>query len=285
MELAGLSSRNCRSLIRKHALASATFATAAAYRASPRASSSRWRTPTSSSSLEIVRQRDAQHVIDVTTNGVQLTPELVERLLPLVPVYLNVSLISSDAKTRGRSWAHHADRTSSAIQLLRARQIPLTARLCRGPNRASTTSRETLEFLDECEARLVRISMPGLSRYHPRSTGPESFGTGCPGVMERVLAVRERLQTPVVISPTCARDGLLGGGIEGVVRSSPSPPRASGWDPPYRYRRQGSRLPRHAAGPRTTRQRLALRMLRSAAAQESISMTLVVSPVRRCLSR
>ena len=172
--------------------------------------------------LEIVRQRDAQHVIDVTTNGVQLTPELVERLLPLAPVYLNVSLISSDAKTRGKIMgAPHADRTIRAIQLLRARQIPFMGTIVPWPEQGLDDVERTLEFLDECEARLVRISMPGLSRYHPRYR-PGVVRDWLPRVMERVLAVRERLQTPVVISPHAHVTASLAADIEGVVRSSPA---------------------------------------------------------------
>ena len=172
--------------------------------------------------LEIMRAQDPGHVIDVTTNGVQLTPELVERLAPLAPVYLNVSLISSDAGTRSRVMgAPHADRTIRAIEQLRGRGIPFMGTIVPWPEQGLEDIERTLEFLDECEARLVRISMPGLSKYHPRYR-PGMVEEWLPLVKERVLSVRERLHTPVVISPYAHVTASLAAEVEGVVRRSPA---------------------------------------------------------------
>jgi uncharacterized Fe-S cluster-containing radical SAM superfamily protein len=172
--------------------------------------------------LRLVRAHDTQHIIDVTTNGVQLTPELVEELVPLAPVYLNVSLNSSDAQTRGRVMgAPHADRTIRAIRLLRRRGIPFMGTIVPWPEQGLDDIERTLEFLDEHEARLIRVSMPGLTRHHPRYR-PDVVAEWLPLVKERVLAVRARVQTPIVISPHAHVTTSVAAIVEGVVRNSPA---------------------------------------------------------------
>ena len=172
--------------------------------------------------LEIIREHDPQHVIDLTTNGVRLTPELIERLAPLAPLYLNVSLISSDPLARAKVMgAQGAAETIEAVKLLRLRKIPFMGTVVPWPEQGLDDVARTLAFLDEQQARLIRVSMPGLSRHHPRYRSGV-IAEWLPRVKERILAVREQLNTPVVISPYTHVTSSLAAVVEGVVRRSPA---------------------------------------------------------------
>ena len=172
--------------------------------------------------LELIREHEPDQVIDVTTNGALLTPEMITRLAELRPVYVNLSLISADPQTRHSLMGDpRAESAIRAIALLRESEIPFMGTLVPWPEQGLDDITRTIEYLDCHDARLIRISMPGLTRYHPRYE-PGTIEAWLPQVMQQVLPLRSRLRTPVIISPFAYVSTSLEAVVEGVVRRSPA---------------------------------------------------------------
>ncbi|MFA4964528.1 MAG: radical SAM protein [Thermoleophilia bacterium] len=171
---------------------------------------------------KLVREQEPESVIDVTTNGALLSPELIASLSELKPIVVNVSLISSDEPTRQTVMADpRAGSAIRAIELLRAAEIPFMGTLVPLPQQGLDDVERTLEYMDANEARMVRVSMPGLTGHHPRYE-PGVIEAWVPRVVERVLGLRARLHTPVVVSPYAHVSASMDAIVEGVIRSSPA---------------------------------------------------------------
>ena len=172
--------------------------------------------------LELIREHDPDQVIDLTTNGALLTPELVSRLSDLAPVYVNLSLVSADASMRRTVMGdRRADSAIQAIQLLREREIPFMGSVVPWPDQGLDDVTKTIEYLDAHDARVIRVSMPGLTRHHPKYESG-TIEAWLPQVVQRVLALRSRLHTPVMISPYAYVSTSLTPVIEGIIQRSPA---------------------------------------------------------------
>jgi wyosine [tRNA(Phe)-imidazoG37] synthetase (radical SAM superfamily) len=172
--------------------------------------------------FRIVREAEPEHVLDVTTNGAQLSDEVIEGLVELKPAYVNVSLISSDEPTRRLVMRDRRAATAiQAIATMRKREIPFMGTLVPSPDQSLDDVQETIEYLDANEARLIRVAMPGLSRFHPRFRAGE-LEEWVPRVRDRVLEVRSRLSTPVIVSPYAHITSSIDAVAEGAVRNSPA---------------------------------------------------------------
>ena len=172
--------------------------------------------------LELIRESEPGHVIDVTTNGALLSPEIVSRLAELKPVYVNMSLISADLETRRSVMGDpRAESAIRAIALLRESEIPFMGTVVPWPEQGLDDVTRTIEYLDSRSARLIRVSMPGLTRFHPRYQ-PDMIEGWLPQVVQHVLPLRSRVRTPVILSPFAYVSTSLAAVVEGVVCRSPA---------------------------------------------------------------
>jgi hypothetical protein len=172
--------------------------------------------------LELIREQDPEQVIDVTTNGALLTAETVSRLAELRPVYVNVSLISADERTRRDVMGDRkAGSAIRAIELLRDHEIPFMGTMVPWPEQGLQDVATTIEYLDANDARMIRVSMPGLTRHHP-GYRPGVIEAWLPLVIERVSALRARLKTPVIVSPFAHVSTSMAAVVEGVIQRSPA---------------------------------------------------------------
>ena len=172
--------------------------------------------------LELIRESEPGHVIDVTTNGALLSPEIVSRLAELKPVYVNMSLISADLETRRSVMGDpRAESAIRAIALLRESEIPFMGTVVPWPEQGLDDVTRTIEYLDSQSARVIRMSMPGLTQFHPRYQ-PDMIEGWLPQVVQHVLPLRSRVRTPVILSPFAYVSTSLAAVVEGVVCRSPA---------------------------------------------------------------
>ena len=172
--------------------------------------------------LRLMRQQDPEHVIDVTTNGALLTQQLVSELSALKPVYVNLSLISADAATRRAVTKDGREGYAiAAVNLLREARIPFMGTLVPWPSQGLEDVTKTIEYLDSHEARLIRISMPGLTRHHPRYE-PGLIEPWLEEIVQHVRPLQKRIRTPLLISPFAYVSTSLDPRVEGVIASSPA---------------------------------------------------------------
>jgi uncharacterized Fe-S cluster-containing radical SAM superfamily protein len=172
--------------------------------------------------LELIRRNEPDHIIDVTTNGALLTPDVVVRLAALKPIYLNISLNSAnEALRRGVMGDPHASTAIQAVELLRASGIPFMGTIVAWPDQGLDDVSRTIEYMDSYDAYVIRVALPGLTRHHP-SYEPGVVEAWWPKVAERAMALRTELRTPVIISPYAYVSAAIEPIIEGIVAGSPA---------------------------------------------------------------
>jgi hypothetical protein len=172
--------------------------------------------------LELIRQHEPNTVIDVTTNGALLTPETVSELARLSPVYVNISVISTDPQMRRTVMGDpRAASAIEAVELMRQHDIPFMGTVVPWPEQGLDDVVRTIEYLDAHEARVIRISMPGLTRHHPKYE-PGVVESWLRQIVERILPMRAGLRTPVIISPYAYVSVSLDPLVEGIIRNSPA---------------------------------------------------------------
>ena len=172
--------------------------------------------------MELVREDEPEVVIDVVTNGALLTPEMVSRLSELKPVIVNVSLISADEPTRrGLMGDRRAGAAIRAIESLRSAEVPFMGTLVPLPEQGLDDVEKTIEYMDANDARVIRVSMPGLTKHHPRYEAG-AIEAWVPQLIERVTALRTRLRTPVILSPYAHVSTSIEAIVEGVIQRSPA---------------------------------------------------------------
>ena len=172
--------------------------------------------------LALIRESDPEYVIDITTNGTLLTPEVVSRLAELKPLYVNVSLNSADEATR-RSVMNdpRAATAIRAVELLRANDIPFMGSIVPWPKQGLEDMVRAVKYLDSCDAYIIRIGLPGLTRYHPRREDGV-MDAWWPQVVERALELRTQLRTPIIVSPHAYVDISMEPIVQGVTVRSPA---------------------------------------------------------------
>jgi hypothetical protein len=172
--------------------------------------------------MELIRRQDPRYVIDVTTNGVGLTDEVIERLAELSPVYVNISLNSADDDIRRDVMRYGRDASAArSVELLRASGIPFMGTVVPWPQQGVDDVRNTLRFLDAHEARIIRVSLPGLSRHHAEYR-PGLLTTWVEQVLACVEELRAELSTPILPSPFAHVSAAIDPVVEGVIRRSPA---------------------------------------------------------------
>ena len=172
--------------------------------------------------LGMVRQADPDVEIPLTTNGSLFTPQLLDELAELVPVNLCVSLNSSRPEGRreltgDRNSAH----SIRMIEALQARHLPFSGSIVAWPGMAEGELEETVRFLDAHQARMIRVSLPGFSRFFA-PTPPFDTQTVWQEVLQTVLPLRADIATPLLVLPSLYHAPALVPEIAGVIRSSPA---------------------------------------------------------------
>lgn len=172
--------------------------------------------------LSMVRQADPDVEIPLTTNGSLFSPEILDKLAELVPVNLCISLNSSRPEGRreltgDRNSAH----SIRMVEALRARHLPFSGSIVAWPGMSEGELEETIRFLDRQHARMIRISLPGFSRFFS-TTPPFDTQTVWQEVLETILPLRAEIATPLLVLPSLYHAPTLVPEIAGVIRSSPA---------------------------------------------------------------
>ena len=172
--------------------------------------------------LRLVREADPGTIIDMTTNGAALTQEMIASLAELHPVMINVSGISADPAVRKALVHDHRSTTAiEAVALLQQAQVPFMGTVVPMPEQGLDDLETTIRFYEAHEARVIRVSVPAFSGVHPRYEAG-AMEEWRPLLFERVELLRERLETPILVSPFAHLSTNIMPTIEGVIRRSPA---------------------------------------------------------------
>lgn len=170
----------------------------------------------------------------LSTNGCVLKPGFIAELAGLAPLFLDVSLNSTDPARRSFLMGDPEPETAiSSLPLLAEAEIPFAVSVVAWPEPSLEEMLEDLErtcsYAAGCGARLVQVNLPGYSRFfspHPLFDTDEVWSA----VVRRVQELRRIVPCPVVVSPALYEENLTRERknlpeVVGVVPNSP----ASSW--------------------------------------------------------
>jgi len=167
----------------------------------------------------------------VITNGAALTEQNILQLEELKPVYLDISLNSSDPVRRQKLMRDRRPQVAiNALPLLKSAGIPYSVVIVPWP---LETEKEMLDDLENTVAyaaahdtHLVQISLPGYTRYF---SAKELFDRELlwSSIVARVKELRGKYNCPVVVMPgmyeeSISREVKNIAEVIGVIKNSPA---------------------------------------------------------------
>ena len=180
--------------------------------------------------LSLVREKTSKP-FRITSNGSNLTTEVVDKLAKLKPIYLYLSLNSSSTSRRQRLMRDPKPEIAiNALPLLRQQGIPYAAVIVPWP--ADTVDEmledlcSTVSYAADHEAHLVQINLPGYSKYF---SSVELFDLHqiWEAVICQVRELREKHDCPIVAMPTMYEENIYQSRknlpqVIGLVKNSPA---------------------------------------------------------------
>jgi len=171
--------------------------------------------------LHLVRSKVPAELFRITTNGVSLTEGVIARLLDLKPIQICLSINTVNPKLRENIMRDANPHVAvNAPRLLRAYGIPFQGSIVAWPALFDNIA-ETVRLLDEHEALVIRINLPGYSRYfRPPPTGIDA--SYWQRVVELADRLREQCRSPIYLPPVLFSMPHNRPVIAGVLRNSPA---------------------------------------------------------------
>lgn len=167
----------------------------------------------------------------LSTNGHSLTPQVIEELSALQPIYLYLSLNSSSVNRRKMIMgAPKAETAIKALPLLKESRISYAVVIVPWPipseEEMLADLEETITYADAHDAHLIEVSLPGYSKYFPE---PPLFDRDdlWKRIVKTVRYVRPKVFTPIIIKPSMFEEQrfeekLNFPWVAGVVKNSPA---------------------------------------------------------------
>jgi MoaA/NifB/PqqE/SkfB family radical SAM enzyme len=172
--------------------------------------------------LKNVRATCPEVEIHLTTNGSLLSEELLCELSELLPINLCISLNSSDPKLREELMLDK--RSKKSIDMITKFQkygLPYAGSIVAWPEINVGDIVRTIRFLDKNNARMIRISLPGFSKYYSLDPPFETKPTW-QNILDKILPLREEISTPILILPSLYHSKAFLPEVAGIIRNSPA---------------------------------------------------------------
>lgn len=172
--------------------------------------------------LKKVRVDHPESEVHLTTNGSLFTDELLFNLSMILPVNLCISLNSSDPDSREQLMFDKRSRKSiNMIKKMVDYGLPYAGSIVAWPEIMEKDLVETIEFLDKHQARMIRITLPGYSKFYSKTS---LFKTSevWQSILDIVLPMRKELKTPVLVLPSLYHSPPFLPEIAGIIRNSPA---------------------------------------------------------------
>lgn len=173
--------------------------------------------------LTELRARFPYTPIAVTTNGHDLTEELVRHISKTGRVLVNLSLNSASAEGRRLLMGDTQDKAKTAIDSvkhLRDYGVPFQGSLVAMPNLTGYEDiKNSIEYLAGNGAQSVRVFAPAFSKFVKKDIFPDAE-TIMEELREYIPRLSEGLPCPVLLEPSMVRD--LRCTLSGVIKDSPA---------------------------------------------------------------
>ncbi len=168
--------------------------------------------------LELLRKRFPNTPIQVTTNGILLTEEMVEKMVEIGNVDLNISVNCINPDKRARILGlKNLGNIQKSISILKDK-LKFSGSMVIVPEIIDRQDIEdVVSLLEDCGAESVRIFLQG---YTYKSDIKRDFLDIHNEVMEYTKDIRQKYSIPIVVEPSMIGD--LECTVEGIVKDSPA---------------------------------------------------------------
>jgi len=176
--------------------------------------------------LEEIREKTTSP-ISIETNGVFLTDEMIERLGSIEDLLINISVNTINEQLRGRLLHdRHPSRVRSNLEHLAAAHIPFSISIVPWFEVPLDDLERTIEFAHEIQANHIRIRLPGYTSSFS-SEKLYDLDDLWGNILNALLKVRERVDTPIIVEPNKYEQLLLHKTwslpvVLGTVKNSPA---------------------------------------------------------------
>ena len=166
----------------------------------------------------------------ITTSGTLLTPERINQLAALQPVYLYLSLNSVSPSRRQKLMNDKNPNVAiNALPLLRERKIPYATVIVPWPvdslNEMLDDLITTIAYADQHDSHIIQINLPGYSKYFS-SENLYNLNEVWSAIVATVRELREKTSAPIVVMPSLFEENHYeryknSPKITGLVKNSP----------------------------------------------------------------
>lgn len=184
-------------------------------------------TPYILDALRTIRQR-SQRWIPITTNGKGLTRPIVLELAKLKPLFIVVSLNSSNPHIRAELMRDRTPEVAiQSLRWLREAEIPFAVSCVPWPSVPLAALKDCLRFGDSAGAESLRVSLPGYTRYNGAAAGWFDTAQYWGELVAELGALRAELEAPILFYPYLFEETRHPGPynqarVMGVGRNSPA---------------------------------------------------------------
>ncbi len=177
--------------------------------------------------LKLVRSQSCRW-ITLTTNGKGLTEPIIAQLATLKPVYVVLSLNTTDPAMRVDVMRDRTpDIAIKAPQWLRDYEIPFAISCVPWPTVPNSYLQECLLYGDAAGAESLRVSLPGYTRYNAAAAvwfDTQQYWTD---LVEALAPLRHQMDAPLLFYPYLFEESLRAAPhnrprVVGVGRNSPA---------------------------------------------------------------
>lgn len=169
--------------------------------------------------LSSIRLKYPKVQLQITTSGIHLDRDVLSKLSGIGNTELNISLNSSSTEGRKKLYRGKEHKSAvDAVKLIRDYNIGFSGSIVAMPHLVGWEDiRETVIFLNDSGASLVRLFMPGYTRFTKGVLPPED-------IRERLLEFSSEmaggLKIPLIVEPSGIKDVIAY--VQGVLPGSPA---------------------------------------------------------------
>lgn len=171
--------------------------------------------------LSLYRQYDPFSEISLITNGSYLTEEMLTKMEKYKPISFSISLNAATPETRKSIMKDkNPEVVIKALESMNKHSFPVWAvSIVAWPTIPLAEYENTILFLDKCNARCIRINLPG---YTKRRKGVSFSLEYWDQIVNFAQEMRQRVSTPIYVVPNLYEQKNFDAKINGIVRNSPA---------------------------------------------------------------
>ncbi len=168
-----------------------------------------------------------QDTIDIITSGIPLQESWLKEFHELKPVMVYISLNCVSPSYRIQTMKDpHPEHTLNMVQKLQEHDLPFLISIVPDEDLPEEELEKTIQFASACGAAVIRVNLPGYSRFHPRYRPGFDYQSFFSRITGLVQNLRSSVKAIMLVQPVYwndrAQDTFNKSYILGVLPGSPA---------------------------------------------------------------